>query len=185
MQIQIREATPNDVYTIARLHAESWKQAYRGVLTDVYLDERVEADRMQAWQKRFAENNPNQWVILWYENDVPVGFAALFLHEDAAFGHLVDNLHVLPDWQGRGLGRKLMAACAEKGLSVDENQPIHLWVYAENHAARRVYARWQGEESGTIREKAADEEIKTVIRYVWPDPVLLLPRAPHQHQSDG
>ncbi|MGH9392119.1 MAG: ester cyclase, partial [Vicinamibacteria bacterium] len=38
---EIRRATPEDAVAVARLHTESWRSAYRGYLSDEYLDERV------------------------------------------------------------------------------------------------------------------------------------------------
>lgn len=40
-----RQATIKDVAVIAELHAASWRQSYRGVLSDEYLARDVVADR--------------------------------------------------------------------------------------------------------------------------------------------
>ena len=38
-----------DLPSIAKLHAASWRAAYRGIFSDEFLDGDLEADRMQSW----------------------------------------------------------------------------------------------------------------------------------------
>ncbi len=52
--MKIREATAAEAATIASLHAESWRAAYRGILTDKFLDNDVHRERLALWQERFA-----------------------------------------------------------------------------------------------------------------------------------
>ena len=53
--VQFREADAQDAAAIAQLHAESWRSAYRGILSDDYLDNQVQSERASLWQSRFAE----------------------------------------------------------------------------------------------------------------------------------
>ena len=39
--LTLREGTEHDAAAIAQLHADSWRSAYRGMLSDEYLDHRV------------------------------------------------------------------------------------------------------------------------------------------------
>ena len=40
VKMEIREATPKDVKDISRIHALSWKSAYKGIVPQAYLDKR-------------------------------------------------------------------------------------------------------------------------------------------------
>ena len=51
MQIILREATASDARGIARVHVESWKTTYRGLIADEYIDSIFYADREQLWAK--------------------------------------------------------------------------------------------------------------------------------------
>lgn len=59
MSTQYREAEATDADKIATLHAESWKRAYRGHLSDAYLDGPIEDERRSVWQARFATEQPS------------------------------------------------------------------------------------------------------------------------------
>ena len=59
-----RIATPNDIETIANLHALSWQNSYRGMLSDDYLDNHVLADRIQVWTQKINEPPAHQIIFL-------------------------------------------------------------------------------------------------------------------------
>ena len=72
------------------------------------------------------------------------GFACAYLEADPEWGCLLDNLHVVPDLKGKGLGRQLMTAVAEQVWRSNPHGRLHLWAYEQNLAARRFYERLGG-----------------------------------------
>lgn len=50
--VRYRVAHPADADAIAGLHAASWRENYRGILSDAFLDGEVEADRAALRQER-------------------------------------------------------------------------------------------------------------------------------------
>lgn len=172
--INYREATADDMTTVARLHAQSWQQHYRGILRDDYLDHKVMADRQEVWQERFSHPSDTQHIVVATEDEQLVGFACTYLHDDPQWGALLDNLHVRPPWQGRGVGRGLMKASAEWVREQDPEEGLYLWVLEKNTAARAFYERM----AGVNQEKATTDNpgggTASVYRIVWPDPSLLI-----------
>jgi len=106
----IREANERDVMTIANLHAESWRSVYRGLMTDDYLDSRIQSERLAVWQERFsATAHKSMFVLLAELSTRAVGFVCVFPEEDPVFGSHLDNLHVTPELTGRGIGIRTAA----------------------------------------------------------------------------
>jgi ribosomal protein S18 acetylase RimI-like enzyme len=103
-----RIATPKDIETIAKLHALSWQNSYRGMLTDDYLDNHVLTDRIEVWTQRINEPVENQIIILKEIDNTVVGFVCAYGSQTDEFGTFIDNLHVLPTYKGKGIGRDLM-----------------------------------------------------------------------------
>jgi len=166
----LRRATPDDVQAIAKLHAESWRSAYRGLLSDDYLDERVFADRLSLWSEKLTSHDLDSFLVLLASRDAePIGFVCMILDEDQAWGALLDNLHVLPAWKGKGLGRKLMAEAARWVASRRPGSPLHLWVIEANEEARSFYERLGGRPLGRKPWSAPDGKAVGLIRYVWND----------------
>ena len=47
-----------DANAIAAVHAESWRTAYRGILSDAYLDGPIDAERRRLWRARCCGQAP-------------------------------------------------------------------------------------------------------------------------------
>ncbi|MBI5268002.1 MAG: GNAT family N-acetyltransferase, partial [candidate division Zixibacteria bacterium] len=58
--MRFRIATPADAPAIAELHAASWRTAYRGVLSDTYLDGNIIDERTAVWHSRLTSPEPHQ-----------------------------------------------------------------------------------------------------------------------------
>src|SRR5688572_6272679 len=124
----IRPATGRDADVIARLHARSWRATYRGLLSDGYLDHTVDEERHRAWRDWFDLLAPDAFTVFLAEDGSgAVGFVALLVRSEPTAVYL-ENLHVLPDRQRRGVGRRLMAEAARWTLDVAPGAPLYLWV---------------------------------------------------------
>lgn len=174
-----------DAPLVAQLHATSWRRAYRGILGDDFLDGDLLADRTQVWQEKLASGNSERgregdrahdaacgWIARL--GDVPVGFTYLVPHADAQWGSLVDNLHVLPEYQGYGIGRQLLhqvgAWCAQHAAAAG----VFLWVFTGNRPARGFYQRVGGIEVEAVDQLASDGRVLPELRVAWASSQALL-----------
>ncbi len=165
----IREARKEDAASIAELHAESWRNAYRGILPDEYLDGPIINDRISVWQERLASSQPErQFILLAIEGDLLQGFACVLLDEEPEWGACLDNLHVLPHRKGQGLGRQLFARAAQWVSATEPTWLLHLWVFERNHDARRFYDSLGGAIVEHGNKHIAGVDVPSV-RYLWND----------------
>ncbi len=139
--ITYRSITAADAATVAHIHATSWRTAYRGILPDAYLDRDMDADRLAHWQHRLAEPDERDVGVLALQDAMPVGFAFAVRDEHERWGSLLDNLHVLPELRGRGVGRDLMRGVVTQLLQAGSVAGLHLWVFEDNHDALAFYTR--------------------------------------------
>lgn len=124
---------------IAPLHAQSWRSAYRGIMSDAYLDYMVDADRQDHWRKRvraLAEGDGE--IFLAHLGDEAVGFLCIEASEAHVHGAYVNNLHVLPHIKGQGVGKALLDA-GEKWARVRGHRQLYLFVFEDNLPARQFY----------------------------------------------
>ena len=172
--ITYREATPEEAGTIAQLHARSWQQHYQGILRDAYLSVEVHEDRLAVWHERFRHPKETQHIIVATSQGDLCGFACTYVRHDPQWGALLDNLHVVPSWQGQGVGRTLMQASARWVKQQNATEGIYLWVFEENTAARAFYERLGGvnQEKATVDNPGGGQA--SVFRYVWADPSSLI-----------
>ena len=162
--ITYRPATVADADRIAVLHARSWQQTYRGIMPDEFLNNEVDAERLEIWQERFAEQPPDRHIIVAEGGNQLVGFACVFMDSDPVYGALLDNLHVAKPGKGRGIGRSLIKQAAEWVQQQDPASPFYLWVYEQNHPARVFY-----DGLGAVNHEAVPGDYGVVLRYGWPD----------------
>ena len=148
--VTLREATQHDSAPIARLHADSWRSTYRGIISDEYLDNRAHSERAALWQARFSEK-PNKpfFTILAEKDGQLAGFACVFPNEDPIFGSFLDNLHVTPERTGQGINRLLLNDVARRLLADVTRGGLYLWVIEKNTRARHFIRRleplrWKG-----------------------------------------
>jgi GNAT superfamily N-acetyltransferase len=164
----IRAAGLADAVAIAQLHTRSWQTAYRGILSDDFLQGPLSENRRALWHARLAESErADRFVLVDEQGETIRGFACAFLAADPEWDCLLDNLHVVPDLKGQGLGRQLMSAVAERVWRSNRHGRLHLWVYEQNLAARRFYERLGGALTGRHAELAPDGTEVNVIRYCW------------------
>jgi GNAT superfamily N-acetyltransferase len=170
----LRRAQPSDESAVVRIHVDSWRSAYRGILSDEFLNDGLVADRRALWHERFANlNRADQLILVSGDGTEIRGFACVLFDADGECGSLLDNLHVAPGLKGKGLGRELMAAAAGQVEQRAIRPALHLWVYEKNAAARGFYERMGGQLSTSIVEPTADGNEVKVLRYVWQDLSIL------------
>jgi len=174
--MRFREATRADAIAVAQLHAESWRAHYRGAYRDEYLDGEVVEDRIRVWEERLSTPARNQLVILAEEDYHLIGFACAYGGHDETWGSLLDNIHVQPEHQRRGVGAGLLAEVAAWCRMNYADCGLYLWVLERNQLAQRFYQRLGASDwGGELSEPPGGGQIHG-RRYAWkavPD----LPRA--------
>jgi ribosomal protein S18 acetylase RimI-like enzyme len=173
-EIAIRPIVAADAATVAELHATSWRDAYRGMLRDEYLDADMAGDRLQTWTGRLHSPVATEFGFLAESADGAVGFVFVRGRADDAWGTLIDNLHVLPGRKGRGIGRRLLEAAALETARRHPRERVHLFVFEANVAARRFYAGVGGQEVEQVVVEPPGGGSQVEWRVVWDDAERLL-----------
>jgi GNAT superfamily N-acetyltransferase len=167
--IHFRTAELADAPTIAAIHARSWQIHYRGIYSDRYLDHEVVAERSAVWHSRLESPVPNQHIILACEGDQVVGFACIFADDDPIWGALLDNLHVIFESKGKGVGAQLIKTAAKWVYERNPASNFHLWVLEDNVEAQKFYDRMGGVVQELTPHELPGGAEANVYRYVWTD----------------
>jgi GNAT superfamily N-acetyltransferase len=135
----LRSALQSDAEEVAALHATSWRNSYRGALSEEYLSGDVLGDRIALWTQRLRQPRPNQYVIVACDGSTLLGFACALLNEDALWGSLLDNIHVDQRSHRRGVGTMLLHAVARHCNKESTHAGLYLWVVQSNVGAQEFY----------------------------------------------
>lgn len=168
MHITIREADITDAAEIAALHTNSWRIYYRGIWTDLYLDNDLLKERLIYWKNKLQHPANNQKVRVALHNNVIVGFACWLIGDDPIDGTLLDNLHVSSVYRGDGIGKLLLKEAALIGLETDYEKRFYCWVLEQNFQARRFYEKMGGINKEVIPLENPDGITSSMTcRYIW------------------
>ena len=169
----IRAATPADAPAIGRIHVESWRESYRGLLSENLLDSVSAVVRAAMWRGALEHERPISLFVAQRPSGDLVGFAgggscrATSLPHDAE----VYAIYVLAAAQNCGCGRRLMAALAN-ALLARGFKSLCLWVLEENASARHFYERLGGALVGEKTEVDGGYQF-TEVAYGWRDLSML------------
>lgn len=172
--VTYRLATTADAVKIAQLHARSWQENYRGSYSDQFLDHEVHGDRAAVWEKRLTTPAANQFTVLAEEDGKLLGFVCAFLDADPVYGTLIDNLHVVAEAKGKGIGKELIRKVAAKSLENNPISKVYLWVLEANAPAFEFYIRFGAEHTETTLGDEIGDKVVSVCRMVWETPANLI-----------
>ena len=168
--LAVRPADASDAEAIARVHVETWRIAYAGLVPDHYLLGMSVQGQSFQW-KKLLRNPGSQVVLVALAPDGEViGFGSAGPGRKGGQGRAaptggeIYTLYVAGDWQGQGAGRALLnallAALADAG-----HDSAYLWVLAENQA-RFFYERTGGRRVAEQVERFAGSDLQE-IAYRW------------------
>ena len=170
MSVRIRAANPADAGPIARVHVDSWRTTYPGIVPAEYLAGLSYGKRQSVWADilsagRTAESN----FVAETDRGEIVGFAGGGLRRegDPAYRGELYAVYVLEEHQRLGVGRRLVSAVARR-LLTDGFRSMLTWVLEDNGPACQFYEALGGTEVGrqTITMGGAD---LVELAYGWRD----------------
>jgi GNAT superfamily N-acetyltransferase len=144
--VTLRPATPDDADAIAVVHRAARREAMPW-LPVLHSDEET-----RAWIRDVVQPRQAVWVAV-REGQV-IGVAALD-------GGMLEQLYVLPEAQGRGIGSTLLAKARHLCPG-----GLDLWTFQRNAAARAFYER-QGFVAVETTDGSGNEEREPDVRYRW------------------
>jgi len=169
---RIREAVSSDAIEIARVHVDSRRATYAGILPDSLLSTMSYEESESRWSLRLR--NPAIAAFVAEEDDsgegaqreMVVGFASGGPEgsADSDYKGELYNIYLLRSHQRRGLGSLLTAAVAGE-LKRRNFESMLVWVLADN-PSRRFYEALGGEFLRTREIERGGKKLSEVA-YGW------------------
>ena len=145
----LRPATSRDAQLIATIHRIAFEDALPGIGIHT-------PDEDLAYFSRLVEE---QQVTVAELLGAVAGFSAYM-------DGWLNQLYVSPDSQGRGLGVVLLHNVMHRHRQQQPVDPLWLWTFQANAAARRFYER-NGFAPVQFTDGATNEEHEPDVRYEW------------------
>lgn len=158
-RFEVRSAQPADAAGMAKVHVETWREAYRGLMGDAVLDDPALLDwRGKFWAAALTEPKYKQNTIAVASVDgTVIGIAMSGPSLDDAAGP--QQLHVLyayAAFHGSGVGAALLDAVINPGV------PASLWVADPNPRAQAFYRKNGFAADGAVRNEDGVRSVRMV-----------------------
>ena len=123
--MRIIDVTEENLAQAGAIHSESWKDSHRSFCTTEFLEKHSPAAQTEFLRREMAAGK-RVWMLV---DECPVGIVSV---QDS----LIENLYILPGYQGRGYGTRLL----HFAMGQCRGRPT-LWILDNNEGAYRLYAR--------------------------------------------
>ncbi len=161
----IRPARPDDAPAIAAVHLQSWREAYRDVVSAEYLDSVSEPERTAFWLDALSSPASGRRVVVAELEGHLVGFASWGPSRDEDADRSTQEIYAIylePESWGHGVARELMRTVL---ADVGEGPSVTLWVLAANARARHFYRRHGFTTDGVERMEQLGADSYLEVRY--------------------
>lgn len=167
MGIHIRRAIKDDIQGIAKVHVDSWKTTYKGIVADEILDNIAYEKREKQWEDIFQKEGNHQFRFVAENlNGEIVGFIDGGVERTDPYncdGELY-AIYLLQQYQGMKIGQKLFQALLSECVKNDM-QSLLVWVVT-NNPSKKFYEKFNPEKIDTkFLERLQVEE----TAYCWRD----------------
>jgi ribosomal protein S18 acetylase RimI-like enzyme len=168
-EITYRLACAADAAAIARVQVESWRESFRGILDQAWLDSMSIAQRTESYRQRLTGESEFYHLLVAEDRGTVVGICDVgAARKEETFGCAAElySLYLDINYQRRGIGRELFRRAAEL-LIADGRNSMYLEALAEN-PYRRFYEQLGGELVARGQLERLGREYMTVF-YRWLD----------------
>lgn len=165
--MKIREAREEDADSIAKVHVDSWRTTYRGIIANTFLEALSYDDREHYWRGLLAQAERTSLLYVAEDGEI-VGFVCggPARESNPTYKGEIFAIYIIQEAQRQGIGRQLVAAIVQRLLEQGIDSLL-IWVLADN-SSRAFYEALGGQ---WVQEKPI--EIGGVklreVAYGWTD----------------
>ncbi len=163
----IRTAVAKDASGIARVHIDTWRDTYAGVIPSPVLLRMDHHQRAAEWSRVLRSSSRNDTVIVAEDADgAIIGFGSCGRVKGVKLPYQgeVYTLYVHPNFQGQGVGMSLLGRLFRVLLTKGFDSAL-IWVLADN-PARFFYQAMGGTLIGERQERLWGTALRE-IAYGW------------------
>ncbi len=166
--MEIRKATTADAAEIANVHISSWREAYKGLLPQSFLDERPLnfKDHYELWKRVTVDESQVTFVAESKDHGV-VGFVNGKEARDGSYKEYAEVwcIYLLQQYHGKKIGLQLLKfyfdVFAERGFKKG-----YLWVLKDNPTIR-FYEKTGARKVDDIKKAVVGGQEVEELCYVW------------------
>lgn len=167
-EFTFRESVIEDASEIAQVNYLTWILTYRGLVPNSELDSLSLESLTDRWKQNLSSANPKNRTFVVLSGASVIAYSRFYPSvdpdDDPNRVATIGSIYISPEFQRKGLGRKLMAAVLEAAKSHGFTEAT-LHVLAANERARAFYESLSWEMDLDADIGVSDEESVPKVRY--------------------
>ena len=162
--MQIRVAEEKDAAGIAKVHIDTWRSCYKGIVPESYLSSLNYAEKTKGWAEGLKEGSRPGYVAE-IDNQI-VGWITFGQSRDIQASDISEiyGVYVLPEYWGANVGPCLFNQAVDN-LEEQHFSKITLWVLKKNERAVAFYKKNRFTPDGVSKPIILGGEELTEVRY--------------------
>jgi ribosomal protein S18 acetylase RimI-like enzyme len=168
-QIQILDGTIEDARTIGHIQTQTWLNNYPNAqhrITKEDIQQRINLAKHDIEDRlRAVISTPGAKTWVAKDRGSVIGFVGILQSES---GHKIEAIHVLPSYQGQGIGTRLLTAAMD---FIGDDQEVSLDVVSYNDQAIHMYQKF----GFVVTDKVSEDIITLPSGKVIPKIVMVRP----------
>ncbi|QPQ31673.1 GNAT family N-acetyltransferase [Lysinibacillus sp. JNUCC 51] len=165
--MKIRKANIEDAQGIGKVHVDSWRTTYKGILPDDFLNNLSYEQRTELWKKNISDLT-NYVLVAENEQDEIIGFATGGTRKTNSVPNATDltSIYLLEEYQGMGIGKQLLKEIFAY-IKLKGYEKVFVEVLADNKT-RNFYEYYGAQYVENTEIKIGGKVLEELI-YVWND----------------
>ena len=160
MKITIRKALPEDDYDYADCVISCWQTAYKGIVSDDFLNSMlIEREQLAERFRKNLTNTDLETYCVIFENKM-IGFLVIHKNDGEIWA-----IYLIEEFRSKGYGKEMLDFAISE-LKRIGHKKISLWVFEENNRARQFYEKNGFNFDGTKRENDKYGKMLVQLRYM-------------------
>lgn len=163
----IRQAIVDDALAIAKIHVETWRATYKGILPQHLLANLSVEDRQRTWMKRLEQamdTGASGGILVAATASRAIGFCRWAPVDDGTATSELVSLYIDPAWWRKGVGHALQTKALSQ-IHAEDFEKVLLWVAAANKGARLFYERTGWILTGNTKDDVFDDVSVPLVQY--------------------
>ena len=155
--MEIRRAKYTDIEQIAKIHVETWQDAYKGLMPAELLDNLSIDQKIKLWESLLSSDNKDTIVFVATEGESIIGFTSIGKSRDPEATEEIGEIYTIyvDHNHYRKAAGKLLLDAVQVELKELGFSKATLWVLETNIQGRNFYEKngWQITEGKKTEER--------------------------------
>ncbi len=167
---EVRPARRGEERAIAEVHVASWRETYRGLISDATLDRMSVNSRARIWREQLLIPRPGGSVTVATDaagDIIGFGSAGPQREDDRVWDGEIYALYILRAAQRQGLGRRILTALARTLIEAG-CASADVWALSTNTNAVDFYRAMGAEQEATRAIRYGAERLSETA-FIWRD----------------